>query len=219
MGSLGAPWTLRTVPRPARLTAGALGNTGGRLSELALVRQVHSARVVDVSEGALSELVTVEADALICNRPDRAIGVLTADCVPVLVDAPDVGWVAAIHAGRRGALDEIVPATLSALARRGASASSLRVALGPYIHAERYEVGEALYKTLPEVARHRDQSARYCCALGRLIQSQLRACGVHDAQVVDLSIDTFGATRWHSYRRDAGPSGRNLSAIVTRAGA
>ena len=49
----------------------ALSELGGRLSELALVRQVHSARVVDVSEGALSELVTVEAD-VIWQRLDRA---------------------------------------------------------------------------------------------------------------------------------------------------
>ena len=69
----------------------ALSELGGRLSELALVRQVHSARVVDVSEGALSELVTVEADALICNRPiaPRA----TADCVPCwLTHLTSVGW-------------------------------------------------------------------------------------------------------------------------------
>ena len=71
-------------------------------NELVLVRQVHSARVEVANGRAVDELAAVPADALISNEPGRAVGVLTADCVPVLLFAEDTGWVGAFTPGAKG---------------------------------------------------------------------------------------------------------------------
>ena len=168
---------LRTVPPPARLTAGA--ERARRSPSDCSGAGPFGAR--DVSEGA--ERVGLVEPARSSARSDRHRG--AHGRVSVLVDAPDVSC-----GGDpcRPATPTIVPATLSA--GQPGCLGEFAVALGPYIHAERYEVGEAL-KTLPEVARHRDQSAR-CCAR-RAIDSGCEPVVPH-TQVVDLSIDTSGST-------------------------
>ena len=182
--------------------------------ELVLLRQVHSSRVEIANGRAVNDLAIVQADALISNEPDRALGVLTADCVPVLLYAEDTGWVGAVHAGRKGALAGIVPKTVAALEGLGASRQALHVGIGPYIHAQSYEVGEAMYSQLPDEARYRDQDQRFCCDLGALIDAQLVQLGIGKAQIQNIKIDTWSSTDWHSYRRDGVLAGRNLSVIM-----
>ena len=187
-------------------------------TSICLAKQVHSHRVVVVDETVQPEAVAIwEADALITGVRGRAVGVLTADCLPVLVAAPDVGWVGAVHAGRRGALAEIVSATMAALLEQGASRSALRFALGPHIRAASYEVGEELFETLPQAAQYRAEDGRFCCDLHALVCHELRAFGVSPAQVETCAPDTWSSEMWHSYRRDGLAAGRQLSVIAPAA--
>lgn len=117
-------------------------------------RQVHSAVAVVVEEAWGAEGAP-PADAVVTNQKGLAIGVLTADCAPVLFADGQAGIVAAAHAGWRGALDGILEATVAKMVELGAARGHIRAALGPCIHQPSYEVGEEFE------ARFVDRDAEY----------------------------------------------------------
>lgn len=85
-----------------------------------------------------------DTDALITMRDDIAVGVRTADCVPVLLHCPDIHAVAAIHAGWKGTLGRIIGATIGKLKDFGADPGNIHAAIGPCICGHCYEVGDDL---------------------------------------------------------------------------
>jgi len=107
---------------------------------LLFCRQVHSPDVVTVVEPWTPENAPM-ADAMVTEKPFLALGVLTADCVPVLLSAEDGAVIGAAHAGWRGALSGILENTLAAMEKLGAKRGDIRAALGPSIAQESYEVG------------------------------------------------------------------------------
>ena len=202
-----------TAPSRDRDIARVAAQLGAKT--LATVRQVHGCRVVELwGYETAEQLAEIQADALISARPGLAVGVLTADCVPVLIEAQSRGMVAAVHAGRAGMLAGIVPVAVAALIERGASLDDLRIAVGPHIAAESYEVGEGLWAELPEAAQHRAADGRICCDLAGLLRQQCNALGLRADQIDWLAVDTLNSPNHHSYRRDAGAAGRQLSAIA-----
>ena len=95
------------------------------------------------------------ADAAVTDVPGLALGVLTADCAPVLFADAEAGVVGAAHAGWRGALDGVLEATLAAMERLGARRGASRAAVGPTISQRAYEVGPEFFE------RFRDEDAGY----------------------------------------------------------
>lgn len=85
-----------------------------------------------------------DTDAIITFKKDLPVGIITADCVPIIVYAPDVKGVGAIHAGWKGTLGGIVDNVLEVLQERGADLSQLIVVFGPSISKKRYEVDNEL---------------------------------------------------------------------------
>lgn len=109
---------------------------------LVTLKQIHSNRVVTVEAGALPE-PTIEADALVTRRGDVLLGILTADCAPLLFVDPHAGIVGAAHAGWRGAVTGILTKTVTAMEALGAQRRRILIAIGPTISAENYEVGQS----------------------------------------------------------------------------
>lgn len=103
------------------------------------VYQVHGTACV-VAEGAWDEADRPEADALATDRPHVLLGILTADCVPVLFADADAGVVGAAHAGWKGALGGVTNSTLAAMERLGARRERILAAIGPCIGRASYEV-------------------------------------------------------------------------------
>lgn len=120
-----------------RLAMAALGQEEAALATLA---QVHSARVITV-ERPFDPDERPEADALVSRRPGVALGVLAADCAPLLFADPEAGVIGAAHAGWKGALAGVVEATLAAMQALGAEIGRIRAAVGPCIAQASYEVG------------------------------------------------------------------------------
>jgi polyphenol oxidase len=120
--------------------ARAMAGLGMAASSLTTVRQVHSAAVVTVTEPG-PHVAATPADGLVTARPGITLGVLCADCAPVLLADPQAGVVGAAHAGWRGALQGIVEATVAAMADLGASPRRIVAAVGPCIAEPSYEVG------------------------------------------------------------------------------
>lgn len=118
--------------------AAQMGDFGMR--DLVLFRQTHSTTVVTITERH-DVSVAVEADAMVTNRRDQLLGILTADCAPVLLADPEAGVIGAAHAGWKGAAGGILYGTVTAMVALGAQPSRIRAAIGPTISAANYEVG------------------------------------------------------------------------------
>jgi hypothetical protein len=111
---------------------------------LATCYQTHSADVVRVTDSWDFKDSAPEADALVTNQKGVAIGVLTADCVPVLFCDVQAGVVGAAHAGWRGAVGGVLEACVTEMERLGSNSHNIRAAIGPCIHQKSYEVGGEL---------------------------------------------------------------------------
>jgi YfiH family protein len=152
------------------------------------------------------------------------IGVLTADCAPVLLADAEAGVVAAAHAGWRGALEGIVESAVQEMERLGARRTRICAAVGPCISQSAYEVGpefEAQFVSRASANRdfftQRSETSRPHFDLPGFVLHRLREAGVGNA--IDLAICTYGnESLFFSYRRktkrDEPDYGRQISAIV-----
>jgi hypothetical protein len=182
--------------------------------------QVHGARVVLVTEGVLRERVAAtDADALVTVVPNTAVGVYTADCVPILFDDGD-GRVAAAHAGWRGTVAGVAPATVEALVAAGARRERIRAALGPSICARCFEVGEEVASEFDRVAPGsvvRTTGRKPHVDLWAANKALLVAAGLEEAQIDAAPPCTAcERERFFSFRRDGGQIGQHVSFAVAR---
>ena len=106
------------------------------------VKQVHGNRVLSAGEiSAQSDLDSLpQADGILTQGPGQAVWVCTADCTPVLIGDEKTGQVVAIHAGWRGTAQKIVPEAIARLVAQGSELEDLRIAMGPAIAGEVYQV-------------------------------------------------------------------------------
>lgn len=109
-------------------------------SKLVTLYQVHSAEAIAV-EDPWEPGANPRADGMVTRIPGIALGILTADCAPVLMYDADAKVIGAAHTGWQGALSGIVESVLAAMARLGANPASVRAAIGPCIGPNAYEVG------------------------------------------------------------------------------
>lgn len=169
---------------------------------LYMCEQVHSSLVWEV-EGSEPNPVG-QGDALITRTPGMAIGVKTADCVPILLAHTGYPLVACIHAGWRGAVHGVIKRTLERIPQP----EELRACIGPCIFQASYEVGDALREAVPE--------ARFFAGahfdLPGYVEEKLRTLGVQHIERIPL--DTFREENllW-SYRRDPQNPGRQIAWI------
>lgn len=186
-----------------------------RLQDLAIVEQVHGAEVLEVDGGRGPLDVVGRADALITTVPGVVLAIRTADCVPVLFASP--GGVAAAHAGWRGVAAGIVPNTLEALCRRtGDAPQHVRVAVGPHIGPDAYEVGPEVVEGIarsgvpePVFVRGKNVDLR-AAVVHQLVRGGVRAIGhVHRCTFADPDL--------FSHRRTGVQAGR-LAAVIARLG-
>ncbi|WP_374942574.1 peptidoglycan editing factor PgeF [Sphingomonas sp.] len=165
--------------------------------------QVHSADVVTI---ATAPDARPRGDALVTARPGLALGILTADCAPVLFADRAAGVVGAAHAGWKGALAGVTDATVAAMEALGADRTRIVAAIGPCIARASYEVDDAFLRRFadadPENERFfapaRDGHHRF--DLEAYVTQRLAAAGVR--RVDALGLDTYADdTRFYSYRR------------------
>lgn len=190
---------------------------------LTTVYQVHGTDVSRIDRTGTRDTLA-RADAMVTERPGYALGILTADCAPVLLADPAAGVVAAAHAGWRGTLDGVIASTVSAMEELGANPSSTIASIGPCIGAQAYEVGPEFPE--PFMEQDAENGKFFQCAsrpghfifdLSSFVAARLNAAGV--ATVDQTGGDTLSQDeRFFSYRRAChkgeGDYGRQLSAIA-----
>ncbi|MBT4671012.1 MAG: laccase domain-containing protein [Rhodospirillaceae bacterium] len=118
----------------------ALGHIGAPDTALVSARQQHTNIAITVTEPWQPGAAPI-ADAMATREPGIALGILSADCAPVLMADGDAGVIGAAHAGWRGALDGITDALIAAMIDLGAEAQNISAAVGPCIAQASYEVG------------------------------------------------------------------------------
>jgi len=200
--------------------ARAAGHLGASAAGLVGVTQVHGAEVA-VVRTPWAYGAGPRADAMVTDRPGIALGVITADCTPVLLADLRAGVVGAVHAGWRGAVAGVLEAAVDAMVRLGARTEAITAAVGPCIRQASYEVGADLRDA---VLAHGD-GAGFFVEGGREGHWQFDLAGycrmrlreVTQVDVVDA--DTLAdPERFFSHRRrtlaGGGPIGHQISAIM-----
>jgi YfiH family protein len=203
--------------------ARAMLQIGLPVQALVTARQVHSARAAVVAE-AWTGSERPELDGMATRTSGLALGVLSADCAPVLLADPHAGVIGAAHAGWRGAKGGILEATIAAMESLGAHRGHIEAAVGPCIGRDSYEVTDdfrlGFVRDQPDSARFfwpSKQSRRFQFDLAGYVVQRLRDAGI--AALSLLPHDTCAeAELFFSYRRvtlnGGGDYGRQLSAIA-----
>ncbi|MDP6976988.1 MAG: peptidoglycan editing factor PgeF [Myxococcota bacterium] len=187
-------------------------------------RQVHGTAVAHstLSRDAQDE----EADAIVTRVPARAVGILTADCVPILLCAEDGRGVAAIHAGWRGLAAGVIEEGVAALRSKAGAAGRLFAVVGPHVGPCCYEVDAPVLDAMTQrFMRHEIETAstetrkgHARIDLGRLSRDALMRSGVapSDCAQIARACTACDADRFHSYRRGGAAAGRLVHFIISR---
>ena len=199
---LGSDDDPRAIQANRRLAVEAVA-TGARL---VTVHQVHSAIALTAEAEPWPDDARPHADAIVTDRPGLALGILTADCVPVLFADREAGVIGAAHAGWKGALGGVVESTVAAMEGLGASRSRIAAAVGPCIARRSYEVDQAFFERF---VGEDGQNERFFAGgreghhqfdLEAFVVSRLADSGL--GRVEALGEDTYSQPdRFYSFRR------------------
>ena len=218
---LGSGDDAETVRANRAAAAEALGCPAEALTT---VYQIHSPDVLRVVEPWAPGPTAPKGDAMVTDRRGIVLGILTADCAPVLFADVEAGVIGAAHAGWKGALGGVLEATVRAMEALGARAARIAAAVGPCIQQVSYEVGDDFRDRF--VAADAANASFFTAGrraghcqfdLPGYARSRLGALGLGSVTAIDA--DTCGdAERFFSYRRGtlagAPDYGRGLSAIA-----
>jgi YfiH family protein len=195
---------------------------------LVSLSQIHSAIVHILPQQDGASQSRPQGDAMVTATPGLALGILTADCAPVLLADPQAKVIGAAHAGWKGALGKdgggVLEAALDAMEKLGASRNRIRAAIGPCISQDNYEVGwEFRDRFLEQGLAHRRffvpsaKEGHYRFDLAGYAAHRLTAAGIESVET--LGVCTYPPENgFFSFRRTthAGESdyGRQISVIV-----
>jgi len=203
-----------------RRRAGEMIGLGAR--PLATCHQIHSATAVRVN-APWAQGDAPRADAMVTDQPGLLLGVLTADCAPVLFADAEAGVVGAAHAGWKGAVAGVLRATVAEMIALGAEANRIHAVVGPCIHQASYEVGEDMRLEVIAKTAWADwcferaaRAGHYQFDLPSYVSGELQRQGLGAVEVLDYDTYT-DEERFYSYRRtthrDETDYGRQLSVI------
>ena len=189
---------------------------------LVSVHQVHSAEAV-IATAPWPDDSRPRADAVVTDRPGLILGVVTADCAPVLLADREAGVVAAAHAGWKGAVGGVLAATVSAMERLGAERKRIAAAVGPMIARASYEVDDGFHGHFltADPANERffasGRPGHWQFDLEGFVVAQLANAGL--GRIEALGLDTYAdPDRFYSFRRAThrreADYGRQLSLIA-----
>ncbi len=189
----------------AAVEAGVMDNAALAPAGTVIPVQTHSCNVAVIkSDGVVPNLENT--DAIISLAPGLNIGVRTADCVPVLLHAPDIRAVAAIHAGWKGTIGGIVTFTIAKLQELGADPARIEAAFGPSICGKCYEVNLAMIELFRNAGYEKAIIGERHLDLQNVNRIRLLKSGVREENIHPSPICTFETDALPSWRRSASDS-------------
>ncbi len=189
-------------------------------SRLIHMRQIHSDRIV-IADETLTFDTPPECDALLTDRPDTPLMVMSADCTPILLHDPIRNVIGAIHAGRAGALAEILPKTIRMMIQTyGSVIGDIRISMGPSIHGCCYEINTAIAADVEAGGYYpalRFVQEKIYLDVNTILTLQLQQMGIEKDQVEVIESCTACESRtFFSYRADHQHTGRIAGVIMLR---
>ena len=189
---------------------------------LVTLRQVHSSDAIRVTHDFPDDQ-RPEADAMVTDKPGLALGILTADCAPILLADTQAGIIGAAHAGWKGAMTGVAKSVVDAMEELGAARSRISAAIGPCIGRGSYEVDDDFRKRFEMIESENEQFFRngapghHYFDLEAYVTVWLAFAGVQTVEA--LGLDTYAdEDRFFSYRRATHrhepDHGRQLSVIA-----
>ena len=173
-------------------------------ARLVTVHQVHKAEAVEADDWPDDD--RPHADALVTDRPGTLLGILTADCAPILLADAEAGVIGAAHAGWRGAVAGVAANTIAAMEKLGARRERIAAAVGPCIAQRNYEVDHAFAEQLIAPAPDNDRfftdgpAGKPHFDLESFVVASLAVAGI--TRIEALGLDTYAdPARFYSYRR------------------
>jgi YfiH family protein len=174
-------------------------------ARLVTLHQVHSPDAL-YADSPWPDDARPKADAIVTDRPGLALGILTADCTPVLLADREAGVIGAAHAGWKGAFAGVIESVVGVMEERGARRERIAAAIGPVIARKSYEVDEVFLRRFAEA----DPGSERFFTPGReghhqfdieaYVLARLAAAGIRHAEA--LGLDTYAdPDRFFSYRR------------------
>ncbi|MDD5211979.1 MAG: peptidoglycan editing factor PgeF [Sulfuricurvum sp.] len=184
------------------------------------MRQIHS-DIVTVVDSTMNFESPPQCDALITNCADVPLMVMSADCTPILIYDPINHAIGAVHAGRAGALNSILPKTLHAMKKHfETSLENVQIVLGPAIHGCCYEINEDIANEVKEKGYENAllyQKKKVYLDVNTILYLQLCAIGIPSRCIVRESPCTSCRREdYFSYRADHQHTGRIAGVIVLR---
>jgi YfiH family protein len=174
-------------------------------ARLVTVHQVHSPDAL-YADAPWPDDARPKADAIVTDRPGLALGILTADCTPVLLADREAGVIGAAHAGWKGAFAGVIEATVAAMEARGAKRDRIAAAIGPVIARKSYEVDESFFRRFLEAEPANEhffspgREGHHQFDIEAYVLARLGEAGVTRAEA--LGLDTYAdPDRFYSYRR------------------
>ncbi|MBO6793283.1 MAG: peptidoglycan editing factor PgeF [Balneolaceae bacterium] len=178
--------------------------------DLALANQIHSNNVLVVERGG----VYPNVDAFVSKTPGVALGIQVADCGALLLGDFENKVIAAVHAGWRGTVGEIVPHTISKMQELGADKQNITAFISPCLGAHNFEVGEEVASKFPGHLVNDDEYEKPHVNMVGLLKEQLLDAGVLSANIeADGRCTIDEESLFYSYRREKEKSGRMLAII------
>ena len=192
-----------------------------RNKDISLLLQIHSSKIFFIKKPLKHKII---GDALITNIKNLPIGILTADCAPILILDEKKKIIAAVHAGWRGAYKNIVIKVLNKLINLGSNKKDIIAVIGPSIGQKNYQVGKKfkekfLNKSMKNLTFFKSKQKKIYFDLGKFIYFQLISFGIKKIDVIrkdtfEKKNNFFSARR--SLKRNEPDYGRNISVIMLR---
>ena len=187
------------------------------------LKQIHGSKCLIVDNSSESDR---EADAFVTKVPKIALGILTADCTPILFVDPAEKIIGASHAGWKGAVSGVIESTVEKMISLGASEKNIKACLGPAISGKNYSVGDDFLKNFESYSEKLSdldecfikKEDRFYFDIPKFCIKILSYCGIAKNNIERIAEDTFdNIDKFFSYRYEQrNPSakpGRNISAI------
>ncbi len=191
-------------------------------NNLILMKQTHSNKFKFISRYNKIKSNRISCDALVTNIKGKCLGVLTADCAPILIYDKDIKMIGAIHAGWRGAFNEIVKKVLIFFKKKGSNFNNIYAVIGPCILQNNYEVKKDFFKKFIK----KDQKSRKFFSikknktyfsLNSYIKYEIRKLGIKNIEIINKDTYNFRNNFFSarkSIKNKVNDYGRNISVIM-----
>jgi YfiH family protein len=190
--------------------------------KIILLNQVHSNKFYYIDKNSKFNYNKYEGDALITDKKNLPIAVLTADCAPILIHDEGRKMIAAIHAGWKGTYKDIVKKVIKFMIKKGCTPQNITVAIGPCISSNNYEIKEDFKKKFikkdkKNVLFFKSTKTKNYFSLNKYILFQLESLNIKNIDIINK--DTFDdKNKFFSARRSISRNendyGRNISIIM-----